>query len=259
MQVLAANCRVELIHLKQIYEDLGLGIHNAPRINKEAAPDDQALAEEEVKKALQNLHPLLKEGLFRCLREGHQTHPVSGEDASPGSWYRKTFASLLPKSNTAASSRRYLAEAPSPSKSGAPSPAPGISPAPAKSVKGSESKGRSKGKDSHSGDELVIPSSILTTPPGKENKGADSVSNAKSDNKGGGSHTALIIAIAATAGATFVIAILLFICFRKACGGGTDSEHKDDRPLLSLSMSESVNGSHITVYISVFKSYCVDT
>lgn len=242
-QVLAASCRVELVRLKQIYEDLGLGIHNAPSINTQAAPDDQALAEEEVKKAFRNLHPLIKESLFRCLRENHHTHPVSGEDVSPGSWYRKNLESLLPKSNTAAGSRRYLAEAPSPSESSAPSPAPGISPAPAKSVKASESKGGSKGKDSHSGDEFVIPIPIPKTPPGKEKGGVDSISNAKSDNKGGGSHTTLIIAIAATAAATFVIAILLFICCRKACGGAADSEHKDDRPLLSLSMSESVNGS----------------
>lgn len=228
--------------MKRIYEDLGLGIHNAPSINTQAAPDDQALAEEEVKKALRNLHPLIKESLFRCLRESHHTHPVSGEDVSPGSWYQKNLESLLPKSNTAAGSRRYLAEAPSPSESSAPSPAPGISPAPAKSVRASESKGGSKGKDSHSGDEFVIPIPIPKAPPGKEKGGADSRSNAKSDNKGGGSHTTLIIAIAATAGATFVIAILLFICCRKACGGAADSEHKDDRPLLSLSMSESVNG-----------------
>lgn len=257
-EVLAANCGLELRHLKQVYEDLGFSVHHTPSTHT-ISLDDQALVEENVKRALSNVHPQIKESLFKCLCENRHIRPVSGQDGVPGNLYQKNLESVLLKAN----SRRYMAEAPSPRKSSgstksrapapAKSPASAKSPAPAPSrasaksdkesgSKGSPSKDKDKAKGKDTGDELVIP--IPVDGKDKDSEGSGSKSNAESDDKSGHSSTTLIIAMAATAGAVVVVVILLVICCRKCCGKSAGSEHKDDRPLLSLSMSDySVNGS----------------
>ncbi|KAK4484412.1 hypothetical protein RD792_006991 [Penstemon davidsonii] len=52
------------------------------------------------------------------------------------------------------------------------------------------------------------------------------------------SNEVVIIAVTITACVTFIFALLLFICCRKCCGNGSGRSRNDERPLLSLSLSD---------------------
>ncbi|KAK4750632.1 hypothetical protein SAY87_004114 [Trapa incisa] len=53
----------------------------------------------------------------------------------------------------------------------------------------------------------------------------------------------IIIAVVVTASVTFLLAVLLFLCFSKLCCGRTGMDLNDDRPLLCLSMTDYSTGS----------------
>ncbi|KAH9625753.1 hypothetical protein KSS87_022306, partial [Heliosperma pusillum] len=226
VKVLENNCRLELLLLMRIYEDRGFTIPETSRSLTGKSIHDQALSEEAVQKALSILDPQIKQSIYKCLSDNYVITPVSGEEVS---WLQKHLRYVMPKSNPTTISRRQLAEAPSP----APAPARASSPKPS----GSKQSG-SKRKAPPPEDTFVIPIPIPR----------DSPSLAKEDTADGGSDTTgdhhsnnqstIIIVVAVTAAGTFIIATILFLCCRKAFGEGSGLEHKDDRPLLRLSMSE---------------------
>ncbi|KAL9232387.1 hypothetical protein vseg_007502 [Gypsophila vaccaria] len=162
---------------------------------------DQALSEENVRKVLNTIDPQIKQSLYKCLRENYVTSSISTAD-------EKQLGHLSPTSNPTADSRRQLAEAPSRASS-------------------------PKRKAPPSADDtFVIP--IPVPPPSLDANAADIESDITGDH--GGSRTTLIVVIVVTAVVTFLLATILFLCYHKACGvSGFD--RKNDRPLLSLSMS----------------------
>ncbi|KAL2920986.1 Formin-like protein 5 [Bienertia sinuspersici] len=233
VEILANSCRLELIHVNQIYKDLGFSDPDTSGVGTEKSLNNQAaVTKDNVRKALSILEPQKKKSLFKCFRENYLISPVSGEEASPVSWFHKNLASKLLKLKPIADSRRLLAEAPRSAR--APSPR----------SSGTKPPG-SKRKAPPPADKFVIPMPVPNSSPVKRNRGDGSVSNSSADNNDEGhSQTTIIVAVVVTAFVTFFAALVLFFCCRKAFGGGPKLEHKDDRPLLSLSMSgDSANGS----------------
>ncbi|KAL9236362.1 hypothetical protein vseg_011042 [Gypsophila vaccaria] len=226
VEVLENNCRLELIHLKRIYEDFGFRIPEAPRTTIGKRIRDQALPKENVQKALSVLDPQIKESLYKCLNDNYVVFPVSGEDVGPVDWLQKHLGNILHRSYPTANSRRQLAEAPAP----APKPARASSPRPS-------SRPGPKRKAPTPPDTFVIPISVPRASPSLNQDAADGGSDA-TENHNSSSQTTVIVAVVCTAVVTFLVATILFLCCRKAFGGGSGPDHKDDRPLLRLSMSE---------------------
>ncbi|XP_074296681.1 formin-like protein 5 [Silene latifolia] len=195
VDALVNNCKLELIHVKRIYEDLFFRIPQTLRTTTSTSVHDQALSEENVQKVLSILDPQIKERLHRCLRENCDLFPVSGTDVHHVSWLQKNPRHLLPTSNHRADFRRQLAE---------------------------EQPLKSTSQE----DTFVIP---IPVPP---DGGSDATKDHQSDGQ-----TAILVAVVVTAVATSFVSIILFLCCHKALAGGSGLELKDDRPLLSLSMS----------------------
>lgn len=224
VEVLAISCRLELLHVNQIYGDLGFNNPDASVARTGKNLNNQVFTKENVRKALSVLEPQKRKNLFKCFRENYLISPISGEDVSPVSWLYKNLDTQFPKLKPTADSRRLLAEAPS----RAPSP------------RSSRSKGSgSKHKSPPPEDKFSIPFHVPDSPPG-----ADSESDSAADNGSSGhSETTIIAVVVVTAVVTFLAALILFLCCRKALGGGSKLEHKDDRPLLSLSLSDQTASS----------------
>ncbi|XP_074293388.1 uncharacterized protein LOC141620410 [Silene latifolia] len=198
VDALVNNCKLELIPVKRIYEDLFFHIPQTLRTTTSISVHDQALSEENVQKVLSILDPQIKERLHRCLRENCDLFPVSGTNVG---WLQKNPRHLLPTSNHRADSRRQLAD---------------------------EQPHKSTSQE----DTFVIP---IPVPP---DGGSDATKDHQSDGQ-----TTILVAVVVTAVATSFVSIILFLCCHKALAGGSGLELKDDRPLLSLSMSDnSIHG-----------------
>ncbi|XP_057540334.1 formin-like protein 5 [Amaranthus tricolor] len=224
VEVLASSCSLELIHLKQTYKDIGFCNPDASGKRTEKCSIDQTVTEEDVWRVLGILDSQKMKSIINCFRENYIITPISGEDANPVSWFRKHLDYSFLKLNPTADSRRLLAQAPA----GPPSP----------QSAGGKSSGKRKAPPPV--DKFFIPIPVLPT----KNGGGDSepvttTGNGSKNNN----HTTIVVAVVVTALVTFVAALCLFLCCRKAFGGGSNLEHKDDRPLLSLSLSEASGSS----------------
>ncbi|XP_057528393.1 formin-like protein 5 isoform X2 [Amaranthus tricolor] len=225
VEVLAINCRLELIQVKQIYKYLDFSNPDASGTRTGKRLNDQAVKEENARKAISILDSQKRQNLIKCFKENYIIFPISGEDASPVSWFHKKPNSQFLKLTHSVDSRRLLAQAPaqspSPQSFGAKIPGPKhTAPTPA--------------------DNFFNP---IPVPPAK-NGGGDSESDTAAGNGSNShSHTTIVVAVIVTALVTFFVALCLFICCRKAFGGGSKLEHKDDRPLLSLSLSDAIGSS----------------
>lgn len=226
MEVLAISCRLELIHVNQIYKHLGYkynkpdasGARTEPILNGQAA-----LTEEIVRKAVSILEPQKKNNLFKCFREHYLISPISGEEFSPIGWFHKNLNSKFLKLKPTADSRRLLAEAPSLSPS--PSPSPALAPSPRSS---GAKRSAPKRKAPPPVDGFSVPILI------PESESDSTTDNGSNDHN----RTTIVVAVVVTACVTFFAALIIFCCCRKAFGGGSKQEIKDDRPLLSLSSSD---------------------
>ncbi|KAK9673987.1 hypothetical protein RND81_12G203400 [Saponaria officinalis] len=228
VEILENNCRLELIHLKRIYEDFGFTIPEAPRTTTGKRIRDHALPKVDVQKALSILDPQIKQSLYKCLSDNYVVSPVSGEDLGHVDWLQKHLGNILHTSDPTVNSRRQLAEAPSPS----PKPARASSPRPS-----SRNRPGSKRKAPPPADTFLIPIPVPRASPSLDKDTADGGSDTTGDHHSN-SQTTIIVAVVCTAVVTFIVAAILFLCCRKAFGGGTGLDHKDDSPLLRLSMSE---------------------
>ncbi|XP_074311028.1 formin-like protein 5 isoform X2 [Silene latifolia] len=213
VEVLEKNCRLELLLLKRIYEDLGFTIPETSSSLSGKSIHGQALTEEDVQKALSFLDPQIKQSIYKCLRDNYVINPVSGEEVG---WLQKHLRFVMPKPNPTANSRRQLAEAPSP----APAPARASSPRPS----GSKKSGL-KRKAPAPVDTFVIPIPVPRDSPSLDKDVADSGSDTTGDHHNN-NQTTIIIVVAVTAVGTFVFATILFLCCRKAFGEGSDSPSK---------------------------------
>ncbi|KAH9610961.1 hypothetical protein KSS87_002501 [Heliosperma pusillum] len=204
VEALVNNCKRELIHVKRIYEDLVLHIPQTLSTTTSKSIHDQALSEQNVQKVLSILDPQIKERLHRCLRENYDLSTISSTNMRPVGWLQKNPRHLLPTSNLRADSRRQLAE-------------------------------EQPRKSPPEVDTFVIP---IPVPKASPSDTADGGSDTTKDHQSDG-QTTIILAVVVTAVATSLVSVILFLCCHKALGGGSGLERKDDRPLLSLSMSDN--------------------
>ncbi|KAJ6752200.1 hypothetical protein OIU85_002605 [Salix viminalis] len=129
-------------------------------------------------------------------------------------------------------SPRPSASAGSPSPS--PSPAPDLAPSPA-----------STPNPSPSPQEPFFPH--LTPPSPREISPAGQISGPIEPDNGKNNHKTIVFAVVVTAGVTFVVAALFFLLCNKVCRRGPGARRNDERPLLSLSLSDySVGSTHKT-------------
>ena len=139
---------------------------------------------------------------------------------------------------------------PSPISSPTPSPGPALSPAP---VSSPDSNSQRPAASPRVPPFFPIDSKNSTSePPADElfSASPDSNSNVQADKKSA-SRKPVVIAVIVTASVTFVVAALFFLCFCKVCRTGTAGRRNDERPLLSLSLSDYSVGRFPTSLVTV--------
>ncbi|XWS51946.1 hypothetical protein CRYUN_Cryun11dG0025400 [Craigia yunnanensis] len=235
-ELLWRSCRQDLNDLKEAFEDSKLHLlGETPSTTNDITTNGHSLAKENIQKLISVLHPLLKQALSDCIRKNTLLFQVSGEDSGFKTWYTRYFESLfhwrdVPRRILATQS---FAVAPAsnlgPSPAPAPSPSsesPDFSPDPLQSLASSPSL-------------LPIPSH-QSAPPINHLLDNLSPANRDSENKGTDNSKTIIIACVVTAVVTSVVAALFFFfCCRRDSG----AKQNDERPLLSLSLSEFSSGS----------------
>ncbi|XAR56633.1 hypothetical protein NMG60_11037193 [Bertholletia excelsa] len=209
--------------LREINEELaeifwvhcGLELINA----KEALEDrTNILGTEDLQKAAPIFHPGVKRTLLDCLRRKNLLFLVSGEETG-SNWFTKYLGFLF--SQTEVPSERYLLQRSS--------PAPGPSPATVSQ------------RPSQSPVQPFFPtnfsdSNIQPTAGGQSSATLNSP-NSNDPNK------TIIVAVVTTATVTFMFAALLFLCCYKFCVNRSGLGKNDEKPLLSLSLSDYSAGS----------------
>ncbi|XP_047340470.1 formin-like protein 5 [Impatiens glandulifera] len=184
-----------------------------------------------------------KQRFLECLRRNNIPVLSSGEDESwPKHWYIGFVEFVGPQSNH----RRFLqnlipiltpSPSPSPSPSLSPSPSPSIDHelAPSPSSSGSELPVSPPSPRSRRSPPFFPPN--FSSPDIQPSVGADS-SPTSAPNKPDGGNRAVVIAVVVTATVTFAVVGMIFLCYTRICMTGSAGPLNDDRPLLSLSMSD---------------------
>lgn len=228
-----------MIHLEGVVEDPSLCLsEETPGGINEIKSTSQSLPKGNVQKLDNVLHPCLKQTLLQCLRKNSLLFHVSSEG---GSWFTRYLEFLLPRSGAPRQklghqSRRRITEipapAPGPIPSGVsePSPPPSSSPKPFFPV--------------YSSPPPVVDESSSTNSSSGGNVNVDKKSN---------NRVTIIVAVVVTAAVTFFLAALLFFCCRRLRNGG--DRWNDERPLLSVSMSNYTVGMYYIFLIHVLLSY----
>ncbi|KAK6934382.1 Formin, FH2 domain [Dillenia turbinata] len=235
------SCKEDLIYVKEAVPNLGIYVPRQASISSnDFTSNGKLVAKDTLKKALSSFHPQLNQGLEECLRRKQYLFPTSGEEASAKNWYSKYLEYLFKRHD---SQRRYLA-----SESGsspAPDPAlaaPSKASAPASSPDPAPSSPENS-NPSHSD----VPPSVPFFPP---NDSLDGLQPSPGGSSGPASGSAkhnndkrpVVIAVAVTASVTLLLVALLFLCYNR-CMRGSRFGRKDERPLLSLSLSDFSMGS----------------
>ncbi|KAK6946837.1 Formin, FH2 domain [Dillenia turbinata] len=228
------TCKEDLIYVKEAVQNLGIYVPEKASIgSNDFTSSGKLVAKDTLKKALRSIDPLLKQGLKECLRRKQYLFPMSGEEVSSKDWYTKHLQSLY---NMHDSHRRHLA-----SESGS-----SLAPAPAVAVPAPSSDPAPSSPD--------IPNPLHDVPPSVPFFPPSDSLNGLQPSPGGSSSTAsgsakqnndkrsVVIAVAVTASVTFLLVALLFFCYNR-CTRGSRFGRKDERPLLSLSLSDFSIGS----------------
>ncbi|XP_071736650.1 formin-like protein 3 [Rutidosis leptorrhynchoides] len=217
------NCGTELTHLMEAFQDLEFSSNQETHLEQDKRLNSLAL---------DDLH--IKKTIFDCLNVKSINFPESGQENPPRKWYMEYLHYFSLDPNQSHRTRR-LAETNAP----APAPSPGFSPSPSPSPGPSPSAAPSF---------MVPPSApffpVLPRDPGSgeaTEAPIGSSANQQSNNGNNDTHKKIIIAVVTTATTTFFLAALIFCCYTRTCGKRRGQN--DERPLLSLSMSDySING-----------------
>ncbi|KZV17528.1 formin-like protein 5, partial [Dorcoceras hygrometricum] len=178
--------------------------------------------------------PLLDQLILDCLRENSHMFPTTGEEKGSETWYTKSLGYFLTQTSFP---QRKLAqafgEAPAPSPMVlSPSPTPSISALP--DPQPSESPPPQFFPRDFSGSVLQPTTSEQSSAGASDVKSGEHKTNNRT----------VVVAVVITASVTFFIAAMFFFCCRK-CGAGSVRGRNDERPLLSLSLSDySIASSH---------------
>lgn len=231
-ELLRENCRPELLQAQNTLQDFEQRLAEKSSYSSEL--ENGKSSRTQMHQAINVLFPQVYQILIDCVRGNNLVLRSAGEEKRLGSWYTRHLKVLfnLPWSST----RRVLAQTPGE----APAPSPSsLSPSPAPSIP-------------------LRPTNIPASPPVVPFLDPDVNSNVRptaSDQTSGGgasgeqssnqksSNRTVVIAVVVTASVTLVIVAVLFIFCRRCCGIGPGRGKNDERPLLSLSMSDYSIGS----------------
>ncbi|KAG5235630.1 formin protein [Salix suchowensis] len=272
-ELLCIICKVDFIRLKEAGENPNFYLPEETFSGAdELSSKGWSLEKENSQRLIKVLHPQLKETLTDCIRKNNYLFHVSGDEGSADIYHLTFLNSLF---HRRAGARRNLLQsiasmipspAPAPSVGSmipSPAPAPFVgsmipSPAPAPSV-GSMIPSPaptpylapypvSTQNPAPSSDEPFF--ARLSPPPLSlsENSSGGSTSgpNIEPDNDKNNNKTVLI-AVLVTAAVTFVLAALFFLFCTTVCRRGSGARRNDERPLLSISLSDySVGSTHKT-------------
>ncbi|XP_059662540.1 formin-like protein 5 [Cornus florida] len=243
-ELLWANCRLELIHAKEAVEDLESYVpEEKSSSSNKIILESRSLTKENIQKFIGVLHPQVKRTLLGCLRKKNILPVVTGEESGSKNWYTKYVESLLARPDSP--SRRELVQSLAKAPASAPAPAPSpavLSPAPSSRPQVPSSQRPAASPAQPFFPSNVNDSSLQPTAGGHSSASTDSATTVQS-NKKNSIHKPVIIAVVVTAAVTFVIMVLLFLCYTKTCRTGSGAGRNDERPLLSLSLSDYSNGS----------------
>ncbi|XP_004487624.1 formin-like protein 5 isoform X2 [Cicer arietinum] len=198
------TCMEDLTHVKKQIGDVG---------NNEINSEFGSITRENIQKLISTCNPQLKENYLNCLRkniapfqdESNNLIVAYGESVSSRRYLRRVFP-------------RHLAE------------------------KQEEDDNENKGDDDDDDDEDEKDSDESSK---KDKNGSDSDKSSKkksSKSKRRDREKAVQNAIAITALVTFIFAAFIFLCCCRCCGSGRVRQN-DERPLLSMSMSDYSVGS----------------
>lgn len=262
-EVLWISCRQDLIHLSEAVGDLDLCfVEETSGGTEDVNSRFRSLATENMQKIIGVLHPALKRTLLDCFRKNNILFHVSGEEAGSKIWYAEYIGSLYPRVDAP---RRHLGAELLQSITGEPSPAPGVgsgfsspvpspdaalSPAPVPSSNPASTPQPSAVSPREPFFPQVVNNSSIQPPANEYSSASPDSSINVQGNKQSGSHKSVVIAVVVTASVTVVVAALFFLCYMKCCRTGSGGRRNDERPLLSLSMSDFSVGifSHVTFY-----------
>lgn len=239
--MLWVNCRLELLHANGAVEDVeeSSGSHeilsNRRRLTKNK------------EKHVNILHQFTKEALVRCLVKKNLLFLISGEEKHLPTWYTRCTDFLF--SWYSAPTRRELlqfGDAP------APAPSPNSAKTSSSETPNSTPPARPPSKpffprDYNDSSKSSAPSDHSST---SQNATSDVHSNKRKSNR-----KTVLVAVLVTAAVTFVVVALFFICYCKVCGAGSRKGRNDERPLLSLSMSDYSVGIYTVPYFSCIYKY----
>ncbi|KAF8409468.1 hypothetical protein HHK36_005544 [Tetracentron sinense] len=244
------NCRLDLMHMKEAVEDIDFYLpeertSGSNEINSKA----RSLAKGNLQKAIDVLPHQMKQTLLDCLRK--QNVRVSGEEGDSKSWYTKYFEYLFGSTDTP---RRYLSSELLLKLAATPAPAPAVEsptygPAPFSDLSSVILQTSNPQPPAEAPRQPFFPSHIIDS---SLQPSAGTYSSESPDfgphllpNKHNNSQKSVVVAVVVTAAGTFVFVALLFLCYIKCCRNsvGSGDGQKDDRPLLTLSLSDFSVGS----------------
>lgn len=222
------NCRLELVHSNEAVEDLEFS-DPAEEANG-IFTNRRSLTKNKEK----NANLLTKEALMGCLVKKNLMFLISGEEKHSPTWYTRCMDFLF--SWYGAPRRRELlqvGDAPAP----APAPATSSSETPNSPPPARPPTMPFFPRDYNDSSKTSGPSDQSST---SQNSTSDGQSNKKKS-----STKTVLVAVLVTAAVTFIVVALFFICYCKVCGVGYRKGKNDERPLLSLSISDySVASRH---------------
>lgn len=238
-ELLCIICKVDLIRPKEAGGNNFFLPEETFSGADELSSEGWSMAKENSQRLIKVLHPQLKETILDCIRKNSYLFHVSGDEGGADIYHSTSLNSLFHRH---AGARRNLLQ----SIAEAPAPAPAVgslipSPAPAPDLALSPV---STPNPAPSPQELFFTRPSPPPPSLSENSsgGPASVPNIDPDN-GKNNNKTVLIAVLVTAAVTFVLAALFFLFCTKVCRRGSGARRNDERPLLSISLSDYSVGS----------------
>ena len=232
-ELLMANCRLELMRANEAVEE-----------SSEVIVNGRSLAKSDAQKFLTVLNPKVERTLLECLRKKDLVFLESGEEKDSKNWFIRYLDFIYTRPGASRGRRliQSFGEAPAPSPAlPSPAPAPSIPVVPKPQLSTSPPSPPFFPPDSSN-------SNLHRTPSAKPSLGPSSSSDVQANKQHGTSKT-VVIAVAVTAAATFVISAVLFLCCRRFCRRGSGVGKNDERPLLNLSLSDYSVGNFSSLNI----------
>ncbi|KAG5546376.1 hypothetical protein RHGRI_018529 [Rhododendron griersonianum] len=230
-ELLWVHCGVDLINVKEAVEDLQLyAAELKSGFDTAIGSRRTLLAEEDTQKPVHVLNPEVNQ-IMDCLRQKNLQTLIYGEDGGSKNWYTKYLEFF--SARTDAPRRRHLLQSPA----SVPAPSPASSPSPSSAPSPSDSQ---LSAQSPSPSPSPVVSFSQPTADGHSSATSNSSTSGQT-NKKNSNRKPVVVAVVVTATLSFVFAALLFICYR--CRKGSGGGRNDERPLLSLSLSDYSIGS----------------